>query len=271
MKTAAGTSVLRGIAVNGQPRSLRPPRTHPALASIASTSIADNTPSDPAAALLAARHADAERRGYAAGYAHGHAQGVESGSARGLEDAEARVADAIVAANETLAAAAAAKQRDADAASAAQRDRIRAIAHDLERAAADRIGALAGDAVELAFEAVCRIVGEGEDRAERVRDLVGVATRRLAGATLLRVRIHPDDLAIVGEARRGATSGEASGAADGGSRGSPAGRNGAVIEWIADPGVDSPGCIVESDRGSIDARLGMQLARLRDVWSRVAR
>lgn len=255
MKLAASSSILRGMAVGGQPRTLRPSRTKPVLAAVASAPAVDERAADDdTRALLAAQQADAERRGYAEGYARGHAQGVESGTARGIENARAGVDDAVRRATESSAAEAAARRREADAAMAALRERVRVIEHEFERAAAARLDALEHDAMALAFEAVCRIVGEGEDRAVRVRDLIGAATRRLAGATLLRVRVHPDDLAALNDANAGED------------RSAAAASRSAVVEWIADRTIDSPGCIVESNRGSIDARLDLQLARLRDVW-----
>jgi flagellar assembly protein FliH len=153
---------------------------------------------------LAAMRAEAERRGYAAGEQRG-----ESAARAALQSGVERAA---------------------------------LLATRLAEARTSVIGDAEEAAIELAFGAVCRIMGE----FAASRDAVVAAVR--AGAAAMRehgqvcIRLHPLDLEML----------EQGGA-----------RSGTELRYCADSAVDLGGCLVESSAGTLDARLETQLERLR--------
>ncbi|HLK93947.1 MAG TPA: FliH/SctL family protein [Polyangia bacterium] len=106
-------------------------------------------------------------------------------------------------------------------------------------------------ALALASKMAERIVGRAVAlQPETMAEIAGEALAACRpGAGAARVRVHPDDLAAV-EARRGAL----------------AERAGAVpleaLEIIGDETVGRHGCVIETPRGIVDARLATQLAAL---------
>ncbi len=139
-------------------------------------------------------------------------EGLEAGRAEGL-------AETVL----TLAAARAEATRLADL------SKVAAIA--LATKMAEKI---VGRAVTLAPEVMAEIVGEA------------LAVCR-PGAGVVRLRLHPDDLASV-ESRRTSLAARA-----------PAG---AALEFLADDSVGRHGCVIETPQGRVDARLEAQLAAL---------
>jgi flagellar biosynthesis/type III secretory pathway protein FliH len=117
----------------------------------------------------------------------------------------------------------------AEAARLADLSKVAAIA--LATKMAEKI---VGRAVALAPEVMAEIVGEA------------LAVCR-PGAGVVRLRLHPDDLAAV-ESRRKALAARA-----------PAG---AALEFLADDTVGRHGCVIETPQGRVDARLEAQLAAL---------
>jgi len=144
-------------------------------------------------------------------------EGLEAGRADGL-------AEAVV----TLASA------RAEAARLADLSKVAAIA--LATKMAEKI---VGRAVALAPEVMAEIVGEA------------LAVCR-PGAAVVRLRLHPDDLAAV-ESRRAVLAARA-----------PAG---AALEFLADDRVGRHGCVIETPQGRVDARLEAQLAALERALS----
>jgi flagellar biosynthesis/type III secretory pathway protein FliH len=142
-------------------------------------------------------------------------EGFEAGRAEGL-------AETVV----TLAAARMEATRLADL------SRVAAIA--LATKMAEKI---VGRAIALAPDVMAEIVGEA------------LATCR-PGAGVVRLRLHPDDLAAI-ETRRMALAARA-----------PAG---SALEFLADDSVGRHGCVIETPQGRVDARLESQLAALERV------
>jgi len=167
-----------------------------------------------AEALVAGARAEAEAMRAQAEAVHEAARrdGFELGRADGL-------AEAVL----TLAAA------RLEAARLADLSKVAAIA--LATKMAEKI---VGRAVALAPEVMAEIVGEA------------LAACR-PGAGVVRLRLHPDDLAGV-ESRRLALAARA-----------PAG---AALEFLADDSVGRHGCVIETPQGRVDARLEAQLAAL---------
>lgn len=117
---------------------------------------------------------------------------------------------------------------------------------ELERSTSEHLQALEGDAIELAFEVVCRLLGEPSSRRSVVESLVrqGFAGLR---SQALRVRLHPADLALIEEhaALRLSHPG---------------------VEWLGDGSVANGGCLIDSRKGTLDARLETQLRQLLQAW-----
>ncbi|KQQ96172.1 hypothetical protein ASF77_21965 [Massilia sp. Leaf139] len=93
--------------------------------------------------------------------------------------------------------------------------------------------------VEVAYTAVCRILGEQGAK----RDAVARLVREAAAATRdgLTVRLHPDDAAMLRAGREGVED---------------------QVRIAADPAVKLGGCVVDSGKGTLDARFEIQLALL---------
>jgi len=116
------------------------------------------------------------------------------------------------------------------------------------REAARLVSAAAPSAIALAAKMAEKIVGRAVAlRPEVLAEIAGEALAACRpGPGTVRVRVHPDDLAVV-EARRMALAARA-----------PA----ATIELCADETVGRQGCVIETPQGRVDARLETQLAAL---------
>jgi flagellar assembly protein FliH len=125
--------------------------------------------------------------------------------------------------------------------------RIRSIASGLQGALAAGIHGLEDVAVAIAFEAVCKMLGSAAVSREGIRALVHEAAAHAAGAQQVTVRLHPGDLAAL----------QAAGTLE------PALAAGANVQWAPDKSIELGGCVVETDGGTLDARLETQLERLR--------
>lgn len=125
--------------------------------------------------------------------------------------------------------------------------RIRSIASRLQGALDTGIKGLEDVAVEIAFEAVCKMLGTAAVSREGMRALIQEAAGRVAGAERIAVRLHPGDLAAL----------QSAGALDADLV------PGASVHWAADKSIELGGCVVETEGGTLDARLETQLERLR--------
>jgi flagellar biosynthesis/type III secretory pathway protein FliH len=132
-------------------------------------------------------------------------------------------------------AAARAALGEAAAALAAERE---AVAEQAERAAAELGLAIAEKVLGAALEA----------RPELVLEVTRGALRRLAEPSESVLLVNPDDLAAVSAALE-----------------QLAGELGAPLKARAERRVDRGGCVVRSQAGEIDARIGEQLERARAV------
>jgi flagellar assembly protein FliH len=251
MKPTAATDVLRDVAMHTQPLALARPR--PIV--LPRPPLEASLPAGPSpAALIAEAVGEGRRAGQAEGFALGREEGRREGHAEGLRLAEQRLDAALAQQREAAAAERDAQRAEAEAALAAQDQRLAQLQDDLIEAVTERLAALESDAVALAFEALCRIVGDDAGRAEQVAGAVRVAMQPLRAGALLKVRVHPEDLRLLGEL--------------------PGGRaliaRTAPVEWIGDAAVVGGGCVLDTRRGSIDARMKVQLGKLRELWSALA-
>jgi len=154
-------------------------------------------------AELAELRAEAERRGYAVGHEKGEAE------ARRLLQA--------------------------------QIDRFQGLAAQLAQARTAVLAEAEDGIVELAFAALCRILGEQAASRDGVRAMVAHCAADVREREQVGIRLHPDDVALLGDVA------------------------GQPVRVSADPGIVLGGCIVDSAKGTLDARLDIQLARLAET------
>ena len=242
--------LLRGVAVHAQPRVLaRPQRPSPAVP--LPTTQERETRSPVAEVPPALPPGPTLEEAYAQARAEGLQQGREAGLQLGLKDAQARLDEAIQAAE-----AAAAAQLERESARLAKQwsermARLDALVQSFEGQLSRYWGHLEVDAAELAFEVACRVLGDSAARRQLIEDMVAQALSALRGKAL-RVRLGAADLALLGDAGEGESVGL---------RARHPG-----VEWIADPSVQAGGCLIDGEGGTLDARLEVQLQRLLQQW-----
>ena len=111
------------------------------------------------------------------------------------------------------------------------------------------------EVVRLASAIAEKIIGEEmELRPERVVDLVREAMKRLRDREALRIRLSPQDMDLVKEARD-----DLIGSVDGVRK----------LELVEDRRVDRGGCVIESENGALDARVKTQMAEIERVLGEV--
>ena len=197
----------------------------------------------------------AHSAGYAEGFELGRREGWCDGEARGLAVAEVRCEEALqqaLEAHRREAERQAERLREAAGAErAAIGERLEHLLDDFQRVAAERLRLLEGDAVALAFEAVCRLIGGGFGQPDQLAAGIGQAMRAARGRPVLRVRVRPDGLTLLSASPNGRALTKAFSA----------------VEWVADARIHGDGCILDNDLGSVDARMEIQLGQLRELWS----
>jgi len=110
-------------------------------------------------------------------------------------------------------------------------------------------------ALEIAFAALTRIVGEQFGDPNFTRAVVTKALKGVRDAQKLTVHLSPSDVEIM--ERHAAATGDSAILAE--------------INYVADPRVTVGGCLIETDTGVWDARLETQLQRLRDTIAKTIR
>jgi len=132
---------------------------------------------------------------------------------------------------------------------AAQLEAMQQLFGSMRSALSDAIAGAEDVIVEIAFEAVCRVLGDVVGRREGVLAVVREVIRGVRERENLVVRVAPQDHAlIVTERQQLLKNGDA-------------GR----IELVADERVELGGCLIETAGGTLDGRLETQLQRLRDT------
>jgi flagellar assembly protein FliH len=125
--------------------------------------------------------------------------------------------------------------------------RIQSISRNLDAALETGIRDLEDIALAIAFEAVCKILGNGTISQEQVQAQVRHAAGQLVAQERVRVRLHPADMEILRLA--GALNAKLS--------------SGKEIVWLGDKDLELGGCVVETDGGDLDARFDTQLDQFR--------
>lgn len=247
MSDRSKPAVLRDMAVTAQSRSLprhrpaaepkaqplRPVAGHPAVVKPVTM------PSPPAENVRAKSLADELQAAR------------ETGLREGLGEAQRRLDEAMRAATQKLQAQTDALQARLHAEHDEKMNQLQQTLDGLAAAWAQRLDTLEPAAIDLAFAAVCRVMGQTHANRDAVAALVRQAMGQLRGGTLLRVRLHPGDLAALESDALVARH--------------PA------VQWVADATVEAGGCLLDTEHGTLDARLDRQLDRLRQVWVTAAR
>jgi len=127
--------------------------------------------------------------------------------------------------------------------------RVRSIADKLPQALKDGITDHEDTLVAIAFEAVCKILGDAAVTHDGVRAIVRQAATRTPAAKKITVRLHAADLALL-------TKAEILDAVL---------PSGITVSWAADKHVSLGGCLIEGDGGTLDARLETQIDRVRET------
>ncbi|PRC93912.1 Flagellar biosynthesis/type III secretory pathway protein [Solimicrobium silvestre] len=99
--------------------------------------------------------------------------------------------------------------------------------------------------VSIVFESVCKIIGDTLTTREGVVAVVEEALARIRGKSSVIIRVNPLDLELIEESAAFGVASEA--------------------DWRADEGVAMGGCMIESEYGTLDARIDTQLNQLKRV------
>lgn len=175
----------------------------------------------------------------------GHALGLK----QGLEAASAQVAQAVQVAQARGLAEIDDLRARIQAEHAEHLTRIDRAALALESAVAQTWARIEAEAAMLALEVVGRILGDPAQREAVVRAIVAQAVSQCAERPI-RIRLSPQDHALVVAAESARQLGAAASGPD----------------WAPDTSIAAGGCIVDTDAGSLDARLDLQLTRLLAAW-----
>jgi flagellar assembly protein FliH len=121
----------------------------------------------------------------------------------------------------------------------------------------DFLRAAERSAVELALAIAEKIVGAAVSaRPETVLEVVAGALLRTAARHRLVIEVNPEDLELVSESAEGLAA-----------------RLGGVqrLDVVAERRIERGGCIVRTEEGEIDARIGSQLHRLGELMTEAGR
>ncbi|MWL90524.1 FliH/SctL family protein [Cupriavidus sp. SW-Y-13] len=251
MSRTAPTRVLKAVDVEGAARTIGRRRTAPApvvapvSGGMAASAPLPGPPAAPEAVVPA---------GDVSGYEEGFARGQREGLAEAAQQVEQATREAVESAQAELRSAREAERQRIDAALAEHAALTRHVLEQVQQHVTGAMRQIEEQAVAIAYEAVCRIVGDAAVEADAVRTIVTRALAELDGKPALGVRLHPRDLATL--------------------QASPDGQallqGFAAVSWTADHGVSMGGCMVDSAAGTLDARLEVQLLALGQAWRNAA-
>lgn len=163
----------------------------------------------------------------------GHEDGLRTGRAEGLRQGRAEAAAQARTALEKAV-------EEAVRPLQAEQQRLRELGDSLQAAVADAVHAAHDEMIALAFEAICRILGDHALRPDTVRAQLAQLVARHATRETVAVHVHPQDRELLADALPD-------------------------TPWIADPEVALGGCMLRGTAGALDARLETMLAACRAV------
>jgi len=132
---------------------------------------------------------------------------------------------------------------------AAQLKALGALLHSARSRLDEGIGELSELGAEIAFEAVCKVLGQALTTREAVLAAVRETVRRARDRSQLTLRVSPADFAAIREHLGTVLDGLEAG----------------QVEVAADDRVELGGCLLETPAGQLDGRLEVQLANLRQA------
>ena len=193
-------------------------------------------PEPTAAELEAAEARRSDAIAFAVGYRDGHAEGLVVGSEQGWRDGMG------AGQREALA--------EARAAAVAVLDRVELALAEHQRSLGELSASIAASATELALEiAEAVLARELSTSSSPGAEAIARAARLLpdtAAATSVVVRLHPDDLATMGDPADALLPGR-------------------TVELVADPAVEHGGCVIDAGATRVDASPSAAMARVREV------
>lgn len=178
------------------------------------------------------RHLREEARllGRKEGQEEGHAEGREAGRLEGLREGREEA------------------QRELKALREADERKLAQLLASISGALDNRLAAMEGDLADLAFAAVCRLLGSGQE-PRYAQAAVAQVLGQVRNARRVRVRVAPAEYQRLSNEMDMAVL-------------LPAG---AEVTVEPDPAVRLGGCILATDAGEWDGRLETQLARLHEA------
>jgi flagellar assembly protein FliH len=226
-----------GVALRRHPRLMRGPGKNPEQVPAAPTVSAQAPVIDDDKVIAAADAAayvagelvcqDPGAEDYDNGFEEGQRTGWGAGHEEGLRDGLQK------------------GREDADAAARVQADALEALGAAIKEACTQRRAALEAGAIEIAYAAVLRLIGESAGNRTVVADTVRRVLEQLPDRTLQCIRVSPADHALLQHGAHGLNL------------------SGALL--VADERVELGGCIVDTDAGSLDGRLETQLSELKTL------
>jgi flagellar biosynthesis/type III secretory pathway protein FliH len=132
---------------------------------------------------------------------------------------------------------------------AQQLERLTSICKALQDARPAALAAAEDSLVEVAYTAICRVIGENAASVSGVAQIVSKAIEAVNHREQLIIHLDPDDANALAQAMEGHA---------------PAAKLPATAVVRADPAIKMGGCTVETASGTLDAQLDVQLERLRD-------
>lgn len=126
---------------------------------------------------------------------------------------------------------------------------LRKMPLELER----RLAEAEEDIVALAFEVICRVMGDKAATPDGLTGLVKAAAKNWHGRSALEIHLHPHDLEMLQTEFNVADQLAAQ----------RLGLDGLEMRWVADSKVSLGGCLLQSSEGALDARLELQMDLLR--------
>jgi flagellar biosynthesis/type III secretory pathway protein FliH len=129
---------------------------------------------------------------------------------------------------------------------AQRRSEFERLVASMEKAHQEALAGTEDMALGIAWEAVCKILGEAAVTRPGIQALVEQTASRVRAEEKMVVRLCPSDIGILKEGRDP----------------SEAGDEPRRLEFLADASIEMGGCIIETSAGRIDAKLETQLSRL---------
>jgi len=186
-------------------------------------------------------------------------QGFEEGRAAGLQqglaDAEALLAREVESRVQVLKTQWEQAEQRRKEEHAQRQATLEALLQAVQKAMPERFLVLERQAVELAYEALCKILGPqaGEPvhgRAGLLADLLQQGMRHLKGQAWLGVKLSAQDHAALMNSEAGRALSERH----------------PEMPFVIDPSLAPLDVVIQSDHGQLDVGLNTQLTRLRDLW-----